>query len=368
MCAYTFLLLDKSERQLSIKSQQAQEAHTTTITAIASRSSKDTCRSDVTVTAINTAVTITVASTDEPSINVSNLPPTPLPPKLSYPTIGALAFPHLTCTICRQQVNIVESIIYFGIVATSVGVSAAYTNFIAETVSHMFEPSPPESLSAAKTSSNNQITYFEYQLMVFPFIICLSLLKNYSMLAKTSLVGDVAVAGALLCVIIYGASVNTYDLAHVISEAPVVRWTAVPEYIGRAAFVFAIHMSILPIMHNMTHRQTQFKPTTYASYSCITVVNLLFGFFGYLLFAGETCRSVASTTDSAAACLGPCSNILDSVHGNKLLHTVRIFLCVDLLFSVPIALGRHLNNCCACRLHNTFFCFVFVNSIVYFCS
>jgi amino acid permease len=188
--------------------------------------------------------------------------------------------------------------------------------------------------------SNNFLSLLISQFLLCPLLFAFCLFNNYAFLASTSVVGDIAVICGLLTVIIFGIY-SQGDLETTfskLSSQPFVLWISLPGFMGRAAFVFAVHMAGVPVMQNTAERN-EFKRIAYLSYFAITFINLIFGSLGFILFLDDTCSE--DTAQSSYA--GPCSNILNNLHGAGLLHVVRVFLCIDLLFTIPVALGNQVN-------------------------
>jgi amino acid permease len=151
-------------------------------------------------------------------------------------------------------------------------------------------------------------------------------------LTYTSLIGNVAVFSGCVGVIMYGYFFYRHDLTF---DHSFVEWKTLPKYIGGNTFLFAIHVVILPIMQQMddTDNNKVKKIVIAGSFSFITLFNAVFGFIGFLLFANSECKHVDKSY------FGPCDNILSNMSGGNVLDTIRILVCVDLLFTVPLILA-----------------------------
>jgi amino acid permease len=83
--------------------------------------------------------------------------------------------------------------------------------------------------------------------VLVPMLLALAYIRNFKYLSFTSILGDIAVTAGMLCVVGYG-------FAHFGSELewdrPVVSKT-LPNFFGGTAFLFAIHVAVLPVMQSM---------------------------------------------------------------------------------------------------------------------
>ena len=75
------------------------------------------------------------------------------------------------------------------------------------------------------------------------------------------------------------------------------------------------------------------------SYVFITFFNAIFGAVGFLLFASAECRTDAVGSHDSSLSMGPCDNILSNISSGSLLDAVKILVCIDLLFTMPIVLA-----------------------------
>ena len=243
---------------------------------------------------------------------------------LTYPEIGALAFPESDFTIQGYSFNLAFWVISIGILMTSLGVCAAYVDFISDTL--------PEVLRNIIGSDTIFLTRSNTPFYLLPLILGLSFLRTLKVLTYTSLIGNIAVFAGCIGVIIYGFLFYRQDLTF---QHSFVEWKTLPRYIGGNTFLFAIHVVILPIMQEMdsTDSNRSKRVAIAGSFSFITIFNAIFGFVGFLLFASSECNNVTE------AYIGPCDNILSNMTGGSILNAVKILVCVDLLFTVPLILA-----------------------------
>lgn len=243
---------------------------------------------------------------------------------LTYPEVGAVAFPEAQISFRGMKCNAAYVIISLGILMTSLGVCAAYVDFIADTL--------PEVLRNFTSTKLLFLTRRNVSLLIMPIILGLSFLRTLKVLTYTSLIGNVAVFSGCVGVIMYGYLFYRQDLTF---DHSFVEWKTLPKYIGGNTFLFAIHVVILPIMQQLddTDNNKLKKIVIAGSFSFITLFNAVFGFIGFLLFANSECKHVDKSY------IGPCDNILSNMSGGNILDTIRILVCVDLLFTVPLILA-----------------------------
>jgi len=224
------------------------------------------------------------------------------PSYLTYPELGALLFPEAEW----KGINFVGGSLYVGICATSLGVSAAYFDFIAATM-HTVVPDLSEDI---------------WKLVVAGVIGPLSLLRSFKYLAWSSIVGNVGVASAIVVIIILGCKdYSDLPTKQAPLTLPAYDFLHFPQYFGAAAFLFAIHLVILPISQSMKEPQ-QFKKVCYWSYGLITILNCGFAMGCYMLFQ--------TTTDS---------NVTSNLASGIVRDIVLVMLAVAMLFTIPMILS-----------------------------
>ena len=201
---------------------------------------------------------------------------------------------------------------------------AAYVDFISDTL--------PDVLRNITQKEHQFLTRTNTPWIIMPFLLGLSFLRTLKVLTYTSLIGNIAVFSGCIGVIIYGYFLYRTDLTF---NHNFVEWKTLPKYVGGNTFLFAIHVVILPIMQQMdgSDGSRKIKYVVTGSFSFITIFNALFGAVGFLLFASSKCSNVDN------AYFGPCDNILSNMSGGNVLDTVRILVCIDLLFTVPLILA-----------------------------
>lgn len=243
---------------------------------------------------------------------------------LTYPEIGAIAFPEADFHFTGFKCNLAYWVITVGILLTSLGVCAAYVDFISETL--------PAVLMGIAGDDDLFLTRGNTPLFIMPVILGLSFLRTMKVLTYTSMIGNIAVFVGCLGVIVYGYLLYKQQIT---LQHNFVEWKTLPRYIGGNTFLFAIHVVILPIMQEMDNTdQNKSKRRALArSFTIITTFNAAFGFIGYLLFASSECNNVSEPY------IGPCDNILSNMSGGGILDSVKILVCVDLLFTVPLILA-----------------------------
>lgn len=223
--------------------------------------------------------------------------------RFTYPQLGRLVFPNASWDVMGTRVNVVEIIIYVGIVLTSVGVCAAYVDFITGTMPSLWP--------------QGEVTQADVAWAISPIILAMAMLRTFRFLSFTSILGDVAVTVGLIAVVAY-AFMHTDGLQW---DLPAYQSTF-PRFFASTSFLFAIHIVILPIMQSMEKRDN-FPRVVGVSYTFITLINTLFAALCYMLFGADTQGNVVHNLDS----------------GSLFLSVVKVLLCVDLLFTIPMVLA-----------------------------
>jgi amino acid permease len=233
---------------------------------------------------------------------------------ISYASLSAVAFPNLTCRIgSLGEINMVSVLTHFGIVFTCIGVCSAYLNFIVSTL---------QSLAVASSWETPRALIIA---ILLPFMLCLAVLRSFRLLFFSSVMGDVAVTAGMLAVIVYGATEGSnITLSH-----PFLHVETFPLFFGNAAFLFSIHVCMIPIA-NDTEDKSKMSTNIAWAFGIITAINALFGSLAYILYSDSSCSS-----DN----LGPCRNVIDNIQSTAS-HFVaaKLFLCLDLFLTIPVVL------------------------------
>ena len=247
--------------------------------------------------------------------------------RVRYPDLALLAFKD------NWKGPALRATCLFGVLCTSLGVCAVYVIFI--------------STQLANIVGSAETTQMDVAFMLSPFIVGLALLRSFKYLVFTSILGDVAVFAGLVGTLFIGWSIgmkaspfaphtnasnasstmNTTALEHL----PSVNWSTLPEAAGSIAFLFCIHVVVLPISQSlkgntMEQQQKGTRCVIGSSYFLITMINLFFGAACVCLFGLETKGNVLT-------------NLGESGVYPTMVIVIRILLCVDLLFTVPMVLA-----------------------------
>ena len=315
LSAYTVeVLMDASDGAATLKRQQAKRAVT----------ASDSCDADRNPGAKFTYTAIIENSSGPSSATESRNTPIKVETHLTYPEVGAIAFPELQISILGTKCNVAYLVISLGIMLTSLGVSAAYVDFISDTL--------PDVLRNCTDYKLTFLTRSRTPWFIMPIILGLSFLRTFKVLTYTSVIGNVAVFSGCVGVIIYGYLFYRNDVT---LDHNFVEWKTLPRYVGGNTFLFAIHVVILPITQQIDGSDSNGlkKHVIGNSFFFITLFNAIFGVTGFLLFASSECKNVHN------AYLGPCDNILSNMSGGYALDLIRILVCIDLLFTVPLILA-----------------------------
>ena len=244
--------------------------------------------------------------------------------RLRYPDLALLAFNDWRGKALRY-------LCLFGVMSTSLGVCAVYVIFISSQL---------QEIVAGLASTNT----LEVAFMLSPFIVGLALLRSFKYLVFTSILGDVAVlvglVGTLYIGVSNGITATPFDYSTTnhtsLEHLPAVNWSTLPEAAGSIAFLFCIHVVVLPVSQSLRgdtvqSQQRNFQCVTGTSYFVITVANCLFGAVSVCLFGLETQGNVLK-------------NLALGGTYPTLVLVIRVLLCIDLLFTIPmiLAAGREI--------------------------
>merc|ERR1712232_1533427 len=105
--------------------------------------------------------------------------------------------------------------------------------------------------------------------MVFPILLCLSMIRSYHFLLYTSVPGCLALLFAMI--VSYGYFFSEYDIKP-LSNYPMINRETYPLFFGNAAFLFCIHSVVLPIEQSMKNKD-HFARTTDVSMVIVTILN-----------------------------------------------------------------------------------------------
>ncbi|GAB5372498.1 hypothetical protein AAMO2058_001670900 [Amorphochlora amoebiformis] len=232
-------------------------------------------------------------------------------PRLTLPGVIRAAFPN---AILFGR-NIAVGSIYVLVVLTSMGIAIAYTLFITSTLTHAFDVS----------------TNFVLSFLTIPVVI-LSMMQSFQSLAFTSILGDVAVTAGLVGTIWGGLAAGR--TASWPSNVPLFNYAAggdVPRGLATLSFMFNIQMVCLPMAQSLKDdlaRPKIFRRVVDVSYAFIASLNMGFAIVCLLIFH-----------DDQDGIQNP---IIKNLNTGAPLQAIRVLLCLDLLFTVPmlLAVGR----------------------------
>eukprot|EP00911_Craspedida_sp_UC1_P000817 UC1_evm1s627 len=192
---------------------------------------------------------------------------------------------------------------------SSIGVCSVYVVFILQTFPTVVAGATVEYMS----------------LVLGPVMLALALVRSYKYLAFTSVLGDVAVTCGIAAAVAFGFQHHTIS-----TDLPAFRLEGVPQAASTLAFLFLIHAIVLPMAQSLKGDMLEpktFERVAWFSHTFITLLNLAFGMLCYMLFQGN---------------IQP--NVIANLDDGTILQIVRVLLCVDLLFTVPmvLAFGREI--------------------------
>ena len=169
---------------------------------------------------------------------------------------------------------------YFGILFAVLGAVGSYFVFIGTT------------LSSLLIEFSSVLTPTVMTLLTLPVIVLLSWIRAYRFLAPTSIFGVLALALAVVLVLVDGFM--NFKIKP-IQSYPLIEPSTIPLYLGNAAFLYLIHIVVLPAEQSMQKRK-EFPRAVGWSVFTVTVVNVVFALLAYFLFAA--CTQVSQMSSS----------------------------------------------------------------------
>ena len=228
----------------------------------------------------------------------------------------------------------VAQVVFVLTLAASWGVCSTYVVFIGQTM---------ESLTRASSSSSSTVPEDEVTLstnnfvqQVFPNVSCttwevaitffvlypLSCISDYSIFAFTSTLGVLSVLGGILVTLIHGLWVDPgWDRA--MYGLQNLRWwpksgVALGSSLGTMAYLFGIHFLTFPIMNSMREPDHYGRAVRHAV-GGVWLVNVIFAVL-CVGFYGDNTQDL----------------VLANLNNGPYLAALKLFLCIDLLFTFPI--------------------------------
>jgi proton-coupled amino acid transporter len=212
----------------------------------------------------------------------------------SYPDLGDAVIPGFG-----------KALIQFCMVLTSLGVISVYFIFIGLNL-----------YSAFYGLFNWNITLLESYLFVLPFIIVLSFLRSFKFLGKLAYLGSIFLLLALVFTLV--SSFQHGDFSQYSSLKYFGSFEEFFQLLGAAAFIFGVHVMIVPIQQDMKQPERVNEVFGYAG-AIVIAVNLPLAIIGYLAFGASSSGL-----------------IICNLPQNKFLHAIQIFLSLELLLSIPL--------------------------------
>eukprot|EP00658_Telonema_sp_P-2_P033626 TRINITY_DN24642_c0_g1_i2.p1 TRINITY_DN24642_c0_g1~~TRINITY_DN24642_c0_g1_i2.p1 ORF type:complete len:521 (-),score=120.21 TRINITY_DN24642_c0_g1_i2:152-1714(-) len=241
------------------------------------------------------------------------------PSRLTYPELMKALFPELRIYIPRIGLdrNVAGDIVTFAIILTSIGVSVAYALFIGT--------------SLHGKPFNWDGTWIMAGLLV-PMGL-LAQLRSFKYLAFTSVLGDVAVTAGVVGTIAIGLS-DGRSITWPHTDAIKVVGTefgGVARGLATISFLFLVHIMTLPMTQSLKsdlERPKDWHFVAHVSYAFIGLLNLLFTVLAVCIFWDDDGGIASPVTNNLGDGAGP--------------TTIKLLLCVDLLFTIPMimAVGR----------------------------
>lgn len=218
--------------------------------------------------------------------------------------------------------NKAATLVFALTLSASLGVCSSYIVFLGQTL---------ESLSSDATSTNiirqilPDVNTVTWEIVVAGLVFPLTLLRSYGIFAFTSVLGIIAVLGGILVTLSSGMFVDpgggiAVAFQNVLNQPmfPNSLGSAIGNSFGTVAFLFCVNFLTFPIMNSMKDPEEYKEGVPYAV--CGTAIfNIIFaalcvGFYG------------EDTADL----------VLSNLGNGPYLSSLKLLLCVDLLFTFPI--------------------------------
>lgn len=193
-------------------------------------------------------------------------------------------------------------VVYIAIVITSLGACAAYLVFCGGLL---------ETVVRGKIEAKYFVLMMGAPLVVFCWI------RSFRYLSFTSVLGDIALLLGMSAVFIEGFRTTSVDSP---LDYPAFKVQSYPLFFGSAAFLFCIHMLVIPVEQSMKNPK-RFPTAAVGSFGVVTVLNLVFGAIGYMLFKSKT-QGV----------------VIDNLGENAFVDVARVALVFDLFFTYIVVL------------------------------
>jgi amino acid permease len=230
----------------------------------------------------------------------------------TYSEMGAVAFPEYQFTYKGTKCNLAYCIISLGILATSLGVCAAYVDFIGALL--------PDVIRAWSKDRHIFLTRGNMPWLLMPVILGFTFLRTMKILTYTSFLGNVLVVTGCLVVVIHGI-VNYHSTVTLNHSA--IQWETLPRYVGGNTFVLAIHVVVLPLLTQMETEDgnKNKRDAINISYTFLTAFNAFVGAIGFLLFASSICNNDQAVAYEGDICLCMHSYIYINLYPDICMYT-----------------------------------------------
>ncbi|ELR24157.1 Transmembrane amino acid transporter protein [Acanthamoeba castellanii str. Neff] len=229
--------------------------------------------------------------------------------------------------------RVVAWTLYAAIVITSIGACSAYLVFwyyssrpsachplFTEPVPCPFSGNMLESVSRGKLESMYWVFILAGPLILFTWI------RSFRYLAFTSIIGDIALVLAMITMFVEGFKEESVENPFG-GEYPPIQYLSYPKFFGAAAFLFCVHMLMVPIEQSM-HTPKNFGKAVYGSFLVVTVLNLVFAAIGYEAFDYKYMLYKGATKDI----------IINNLPDNVFVDVARVALVFDLFFTFIVVI------------------------------
>ena len=216
-------------------------------------------------------------------------------------------------------------------IAASLGVCSTYIVFIGQILASLSEDAVSNNI--VHTLAPN-VSQFNWEVATVLTLLPLTLVRNYGIFAFTSALGVTAVLGGIITTLAYGLVVDPGGgIETALSSIQSLKmWPdsiqdAFGGSFGTIAYLFCVNFGTFPIINSMKDAKNEYNGAVSNAVTIIWIVNIIFAVV-CLGFYGDNTQDL----------------VLANLDNGPYLSALKLFLCVDLIFTFPLvfASGRQL--------------------------
>lgn len=219
--------------------------------------------------------------------------------------------------------NTASTLVFTLTLAASLGVCSTYIAFIGQTLASLSVDAESNNIVYSMLPNVEETTW---ELWTAGAVLPLSLVRNYGVFAFTSALGVTAVLGGILVTLTYGVTIDPgggiVDALSAVSHLkmwPESLADAFGGSFGTIAYLFCVNFLTFPIMNSMANPREDYNDSVSYAVSAVYLVNIIFAIV-CLGFYEDTTQDL----------------VLQNLDNGPYLSSLKILLCVDLLFTFPV--------------------------------